>query len=134
VIRGRPLEVLASRVPNDEVPVLRGAEIVWLAKVADARIPLCILGADLLGAVDRCVVRDQELEIAKGLFEQTVEGGAQVRLAVIDGQAYRHLRRCEDTRHAVAGNPTEETIRGSRFTMPRTSFSLLIRSVAAGCS
>ena len=86
VVRG-PLEVLPPRQGHQQVVVGAGADVDGLPHVADARVPLGVRTADLLGAVARGVVADDQLVVGVGLGQQRVQRLGEVLLAVVDGQA-----------------------------------------------
>ena len=85
VIRGRPFEELASRLPANtklwfgERPMFAGWRIYRIRGVL-----LLIATADVGGAVRRGVVRNYQLEILVALAQQGLDGLGEVVLAVVD--------------------------------------------------
>lgn len=86
IIARRPLEQLTPGLLDDHVVVRGEAHVGRLADVAHPRVLLYVALADVSGAVGRCVVGNDQLEILVGLAEQGIERFGEVRLAVIDRQ------------------------------------------------
>src|SRR5216683_1118931 len=79
-----PLEIRTVGHRDYEVVIGRGPDILGLADITDAPIPLGVGPADLLRSVRGSVVRDQEVEIAVALREGRFYGGREAIVAVVD--------------------------------------------------
>src|SRR6185369_8677486 len=86
VIRGRPLEEFAARLPENEIVVRRETNVALVADVPDPGVLLQVAAADAGGAIGRGVVRDNQLEVLVALTEQGFDGLGEVVLAVVDGK------------------------------------------------
>ena len=71
---GRPLEQGRRRELEDAIPIVDRAQIPIVAHIAKARIPLRIRLANLRRAIGGGVVADDDLEVAKGLRQETSRG------------------------------------------------------------
>jgi hypothetical protein len=79
-----PFEIWTVGHPDCQVMVGCGPDIFGLTDITDAPIPLGVGLANLLRAVGRGVVRDQEVEIAIALREDRVDGGREIVVTVVD--------------------------------------------------
>src|SRR5207249_8268685 len=73
-VRGRPLEILATRVSDDKRIVAVHTDVDWIAEDANTVIALGVAVCDLEGSVGRGIVTDHELEVAKCLPEDRFDG------------------------------------------------------------
>ena len=73
VVMRRPFEQGRRRQMENPIEIGHRAEIVLMAHIADAWIAEHIVVANLLRAVGRGVVADDDLEIAEGLRQQAFE-------------------------------------------------------------
>ena len=87
VVVRRPLEQLGAGLVERPVVVRGGADVDRLPEVADPRVLGQVLPADLLRAVGRGVVGDDQVEVAVALPQQGVQGLREVLLAVVDRKA-----------------------------------------------
>src|SRR5438874_9456124 len=74
VVRGRPLEILATRVSDDKRIVVVHTDVDGIAEDANTVITPGVVLCDLEGSVGRGIVTDHELEVAKCLPEDRFDG------------------------------------------------------------
>ena len=90
IVGGRPHEIGRLGGEQDVAEIHRGAEVVALADIVDARVSRGVGAADLLGGVGGTVVGDDQREIRDGLGEKTVQRGRDGGRAVIDRHSNGH--------------------------------------------
>ncbi len=81
-----PLEVAASGFFEHDVVILRTTHIPGLADIADPLVSRLVCFADLLGAVCRAVVGNDQLEVGEGLSENRGQSLLQIILAIVNRQ------------------------------------------------
>lgn len=86
----QPFEVAATGEGKGAIVVGRRSQVLFVARVTHPRIGSRIVAGDLCRAVSRCVVRDDELEIAHALREHRSDGFFEEGLAVENGKADAH--------------------------------------------
>src|ERR1039457_2692025 len=93
VVAGGPLEVFARCKRENTPDIPARAHILFTSVVADARVGSAIGFAYPLRAVGRCVIGNNQLEIAERLAEQRIERLAKKWLSVVDKKSNTEKRR-----------------------------------------
>ena len=105
VVMRRTLEIGAASARDQRVPVPAEAVIHIAADVSHAVIPIREHAADLLGAIGRPVVADEDLVVVEGLVEQRLERELEVLVGVVDRTGNGDLGRHGVRRVAVDVRP-----------------------------
>ena len=85
ILGGLPAEIFATAQLEAVVEILRGSEWRAVPDISDAQIFRGVFARDGLGGVGGCIVADEKLEIAECLSEDLIEAGAQMFLAISNG-------------------------------------------------
>ena len=83
IVVARPLEVHAGRQMERLVVVVRGSQVLTVADVSDPAVLLRVAARDLLRAVRRRVVGDDELEVFERLRQDRIDRLRDVSLSVV---------------------------------------------------
>jgi hypothetical protein len=92
VIVRRPLEIPPAGQLEGQVKVGQGADVLFVADVADPRVGRREAPADRLGPVGRGVVTDDQFEVRERLPEQRFDRLGEIPRAVVNRQANAHAR------------------------------------------
>jgi hypothetical protein len=87
IVVSRPEKELSASEFRDAVVIRSEADVCGIAGITHARIGGCVGLANLLSAVGRGVVADDQLQIAIGLPKHTFNCLPEVFLSVINGKA-----------------------------------------------
>ena len=84
------LHVTRSHRFKEQIVIAIQSDIGAIAVVAYSRIRLHVRLADLLGAVSRRIIADQQNKVPESLRKQRIEAFREKAFAVVDGNANRH--------------------------------------------
>jgi len=102
VVVGHPLEELAAGLRDHEVVIERCAAVSPVVDVSHPGVDGLVLPGDGGSTVGGAVIRDDQLEVGKGLRQKSVQRRSKETLAVVDRQTQREPGRPSSRCHVTA--------------------------------
>src|SRR5262249_56037943 len=91
IVVTRPLKILTRCAMKHFIEICGGADITFLLQIADALVLFGVIAANVGGRVGRCIIRDNQLEIAIGLPEYRFDRLRYESFTIPDGHADRNF-------------------------------------------